>query len=359
MTTDPGIRSAPFGTTPDGRAVREYTVRNGPAMEVAVLTYGGVIRSVRVPDRRGESANVVLGLADLDGYVERRPFLGCITGRYANRIARGRFSIDGVEHRLATNDPPNHLHGGTVGFDRVVWTATELLGGDTVGLRLAHTSPAGDEGYPGTLEAEVDYVVAEHSIRIEYRASTDAPTIVNLTNHCLFNLAGEGEGEGDVLEHELRIDAERYLPVDATQIPTGAMDGVAMTPMDFRSPRAIGARMDEPGSEQLAIGLGYDHTWVLDRHEPGLAPAARAVDPASGRVLEVLTSEPGIHLYVGNRLDGTLVGTGGRHYGRCAGFALETQHFPDSPNHPEFPSTLLRPGEEYRSTTVFRFDVAG
>ena len=350
------ITSAPFGTTPDGRSVDLYNLSNGSAT-VAILTYGGIVRSVAVPDRRGVLANVVLGLPDLESYVDRNPYFGCITGRYANRIARGRFTIDGVEHRLVTNDPPNHLHGGNVGFDGLVWRATELRDGSSVGLRLTHTSPAGDEGYPGTLEVEVDHLLsADDSIRIDYRARTDAPTIVNLTNHCLFNLAGEGSG--DVFDHRLVINADSYLPVDATQIPTGAIDTVAGTPMDFRTPRAIGDRMDDPGFEQLAIGHGYDHTWVLNRDEPGLVLAARAVDPASGRTLEVLTTEPGIQLYAGNLLDGTLLGTSGRPYGRGAGFALETQHFPDSPNHPEFPSTVLRPGERYASATVYRFGLA-
>ena len=350
------ITSAPFGTTPDGRSVDIYSLSKGPAT-LTILTYGGIVRSVTVPDRRGVLANVVLGLPDLESYVDRNPYFGCITGRYANRIARGRFAIDGVEHRLATNDPPNHLHGGNVGFDRRVWMATELRDGSSVGLRLTHTSPDGDEGYPGTLEAEVDHLLsADDSIRIDYRARTDAPTIVNLTNHCLFNLAGEGSG--DVFDHRLVINADRYLPVDATQIPTGAIDEVGGTPMDFRAPRAIGDRMDDLGFEQLAIGHGYDHTWVLNREGPGLVPAARAVDPASGRTLEVLTTEPGIQLYAGNLLDGSLLGTSGRAYGRGAGFALETQHFPDSPNHLEFPSTVLRPGERYASTTVYRFGLA-
>jgi aldose 1-epimerase len=354
----PEIARAPFGTTPDGRAVERYTLSNGRSMQVSVLTYGGIVHSVTVPDRRGHPADVLLGLPDLAAYVDHNPYLGCITGRFANRIARGRFTIDGVEHRLTTNEPPNHLHGGSVGFDKVVWSATELRDRSSVGLRLAHTSPDGDEGYPGTLQVEVDYVVSadDDSIRFEYRAWTDAPTIVNLTNHSLFNLAGEGTG--DVFDHRLIINAGRYLPVDETQIPTGATEPVAGTPMDFRAPRAIGDRIDDPGFEQLRIGRGYDHTWVLDRDGPGLVPAALAVHPGTGRTLEVLTTEPGIQLYVGNRFDGTVRGSSGRPYDRGAGFALETQHFPDSPNHPAFPSTVLRPGERYESTTIYRFGVA-
>ncbi len=358
MTHVPTIASAPFGTTPDGRAVERYALSNDRGLEVEILTYGGIVRSLNVPDRRGELANVVLGLPDLDAYVARNPYFGCITGRYANRIAGGRFTLDGVEHRLATNDPPNHLHGGTVGFDKQVWSAAALHGGASAGIRLTHSSPDGDEGYPGTLNVEVDYLLAaDDAIRIDYRASADAPTIVNLTNHTYFNLAGEGTG--DVYGHELVIDASSYVPVDASQIPTGAIDPVAGTPMDFRAPRAIGERVDDLAFEQLAIGGGYDHTWVLDRRGTDLLLAARVFDPGSGRTLDVLTTEPGIQLHAGNLFDGTLIGTSGRPYGRGAGLALETQHFPDSPNRPEFPSTVLRPGERYASTTIYRLGVSG
>jgi aldose 1-epimerase len=356
MTPTAEVATAPFGVTPDGRTVESHTLRSGGSMQVSVLTYGGIVRSIVVPDRRGELANVVLALPDLESYLNRNPYFGCITGRYANRIAGGRFSIDGVEHRLATNDPPNHLHGGRVGFDKVVWAARTIPDGDGARLRLSHTSLDGDEGYPGSLRVEVDYLVStDGSLRIDYGATTDAPTIVNLTNHSYFNLAGEGAG--DVYDHELVIHARRYTPVDATQIPTGALEAVEGTPMDFREPRAIGDRMDER-FEQLAIARGHDHNYVLDREGAGLAPAARAVDPGSGRTLEVLTTEPGIQLYAGNLLDGSLTGPSGRPYGRGAGFALETQHFPDSPNRPEFPSTALRPGEVYRSTTIYRFGVS-
>jgi len=354
----PNIASAPFGTTPDGRAVECYTLSNDRGTEVEILTYGGIVRSLSVPDRHGDVANVVLGLPDLDAYARRNPYFGCVTGRYANRIAGGRFTLDGVEHRLAANDPPNHLHGGTVGFDKHVWAAAELRDGAAVGIRLTHSSPDGDQGYPGRLDVEVDYLLtADAAIRIEYRASGDAPTPVNLTNHTYFNLTGEGIG--DVHGHDLVINAGRYLPVDASQIPTGAIDPVAGTPMDFRAPRAIGEGLGDLAFEQLAIGGGYDHTWVLDREGPGLVIAARALDPRSGRTLDVLTTEPGIQLYGGNLLDGALIGTSGRPYGRGAGFALETQHFPDSPNRPEFPSTVLRPGERYASTTILRFGVSG
>lgn len=347
-----------FGALPDGRPVERYTISHDTGVEVAVLTYGGIVRSLLAPDRRGDRVDVVLGLPDLDAYVRRNPYLGCITGRYANRIAGGRFVLDGLEHRLVTNDPPNHLHGGLVGFDKVLWAGVELRDELGAGVRLAHTSPDGDEGYPGTVEVEVDYrLTDEGELRIDYRATTDAPTVVNLTNHSLFNLAGEGAG--DVFEHHLSIAASRYVPVDATQIPTGLLAPVDGTPMDFRSSRPIGDDAGEAGFEQLAIGRGYDHTWVLDRGEPGLALAARVVEPESGRRLEVRTTEPGVQLYVGNLFDGTVTGTGGRPYRRGAGLALETQHLPDSPNQPAFPPTVLRPGGRFASTTVYRFGVEG
>ncbi|MGH2636325.1 MAG: aldose epimerase family protein [Actinomycetota bacterium] len=351
-----GIAVVPFGTTRDGRAVDLHRLTNTNGVEVEILTYGGILRSIRVPDRGGAMANVALGFADLDGYLVGSPYFGCITGRYANRIANGRFALDDAEHQLTTNEPPHHLHGGNAGFDKHVWTAKEIDAGGGGALRLSHSSPDGDEGYPGTLDVEVTYTLnADDSIRIDYRAVVaDAPTIVNLTNHTYFNLAGEGEG--DVYGHELTIAAGRYTPVDATQIPTGAIDPVAGTPMDFRRPRAIGERVEDP-FPQLAIGGGYDHTWVLDRVGPGLVGAARVEDPATGRTLEVLTTEPGIQLYAGNLLDGTLTGESGRPYHRGAGLALETQHFPDSPNHAEFPTTVLRPGERFASTTIYRFAV--
>jgi aldose 1-epimerase len=337
--------------------VELFTLSNGPAA-VQILTYGGIVRSITVPDRRGELANVVLGLTDLESYVQANAYLGCITGRYANRIARGRFTLDGIEHRLAVNDPPNHLHGGNVGFDKATWAATELDDAQDVGLRLEHTSPDGDEGYPGALEVEVDYrLTADGALRIDYRATTDAPTVVNLTNHSQFNLGGEGSG--DVFGHHLSIAASRYAPVDATQIPTGELAPVDGTPMDFRSPRPIGEDAGESGFAQLAIGHGYDHSWVLDRDGPEPTLAARVLEPATGRTLEVRTTEPGIQLYVGNLFDGTIIGTGGRPYRRGAGVALETQHLPDSPNRPAFPPTILRPGERFASTTVYGLGVTG
>jgi aldose 1-epimerase len=348
-----GIRVEPFGTLRDGRRIDRITLTGSSGLQAEVLTYGGIVRAIRVPDRGGAIADVALGFASLGDYVDRNPYFGCITGRYANRIAGGRFTLDGVEHRLATNQPPNHLHGGDVGFDKRVWAATPLEDGDRPGVRLAYTSPDGEEGFPGTLGVEVDYrVEPDGALRIDHRATTDAPTIVNLTNHTLFNLAGEGAGT--VYDHVLAIHADRYVPVDAVSIPLGVLSPVDGTPMDFREPVAIGARLDAD-FDQLGPGRGYDHTFVLGdapRPEPG--PAARVIEPGTGRTLEVLTTEPGVQLYVGNHLDGTLTGKGGRAYPRGSGFALETQHLPDSPNRPDFPSTVLRPGERYATTTIFR-----
>jgi aldose 1-epimerase len=355
----PGITKEAFGTTPDGEDVDLYTLTNGRGMEVKVITYGGIIQSIKVPGRNGDLANVALGFDNLEDYVERNPYFGCITGRYANRIAEGRFTLDGVTYQLAINNTPNHLHGGNVGFDKRVWKATEIEQGGKVGLLLEYTSPDGEENYPGTLDVDVTYLLTkQNEIEMTYHATTDAPTIVNLTNHTYFNLAGEGSGA--IYDHELEINADTYTPVDPTLIPTGAIDPVEGTPMDFREPHTIGERIRDGSFEQLVIGRGYDHNWVLNsaRRGKSLVLAARARDPHSGRTLEIRTSEPGIQFYSGNFLDGTLVGTSGRMYRQGDGFALETQHFPDSPNHANFPSTVLRPGESYDTTTIFDFGVS-
>jgi aldose 1-epimerase len=358
-TAGPAVTREPFGVTPAGEQVERYTLSNGH-MRVRILTYGGILQSIEVPDRRGRLGNVTLGFDNLAGYVARSPYFGAITGRYANRIAGGRFTLDGVAYDLPVNNAPNSLHGGTTGFDKHVWGATPLRDRDGVGLRLTFTSPAGDQGYPGTLNTTVTYrLTRDNGIRMDYLATTDAATVVNLTNHAYFNLAGEGSGS--VEGHRLLLNAKRYTPVDATLIPTGTLDAVAGTPMDFTRPTAIGARIRD-GFPQLVIGRGYDHNYVLDRRDNGytrLELAARATDPVTGRELSILTTEPGIQFYSGNFLDGTLIGTSGRTYRQGDGFALETQHYPDSPNHANFPSTVLRPGQVYRSTTVYQFGTAG
>jgi aldose 1-epimerase len=353
----PTITKAPFGSLDDGTPVDIYTLTNSRGMEVTILTYGGILQSIKVPDRRGRFANVTLGFDNLADYVAKSPYFGCITGRYANRIANGRFQLNGQTYQLPINNPPNSLHGGDIGFDKHVWAATPLQDRHSVGLELRFTSPDGDQNYPGTLANKVTYTLTnKNEIRMDYRSrlvgNSDLKTIINLTNHAYWNLAGEGSG--DINGHKLKINASRYTPVDSTLIPTGEIASLDGTPLDFRRSTAIGARIRD-SHPQLVIGRGYDHNWVLDRHGRGLELAARLEDPKSGRVLEVLTVEPGIQFYSGNFLDGTLYGTSGRAYRQGDGLALETQHYPDSPNHPNFPSTVLAPGERYDTTTIYRF----
>jgi aldose 1-epimerase len=339
-----------YGTI-DGRTVEQFTLANSNGVQVRAINYGGIITSVRTPDRRGASGEIVLGFDSLQGYLGDHPFFGAIIGRYGNRIARGRFAIDGQEYQLATNNGPNHLHGGNKGFDKRVWDAAILPGRNAVAF--TYVSADGEEGYPGRLTVEVVYSLNDgNELSVEYLARTDKPTHVNLTQHTYFNLAGGG----DVLGHELMIHADRFTPVDATLIPTGELASVAGTPFDFRQPVPIGARIDA-AHPQIAMGRGYDHNWVLNRRAAGLQPAARVVEPKSGRTLEVSTTEPGMQFYAGNFLDGTIVGRGGQAYGPRSGFCLETQHFPDTPNQPDFPTTLLKPGQEYKTRTVFTFGV--
>lgn len=352
------ITKQAWGTTAGGVAVDRYTLTNN-GMRVKILTYGGILQSIEVPDRHGHKANVALGFNNLADYETKSPYFGCIIGRYGNRIAKGTFTLDGVTYHLPINNDPNSLHGGTVGFDKHVWAATPMRTRAGVALKLQFTSPDGDQGYPGELRTTVTYTLTRnHDILMDYVATTNKPTVVNLTNHNYWNLSGEGAGTID--NTKLQLNASRYTPVDSTLIPTGAIDPVAGTPMDFRKPTAIGAR-NRDSFGQLVIGRGYDHNWVLDRRDPSfrrLELAARATDPASGRQLTIYTTEPGIQFYAGNFLDATLVGTSGRMYRQGDGFALETQHYPDSPNHANFPSTVLRPGQTYRTTTIYHLGVA-
>lgn len=340
-----------YGITADGQTVVAYTLANTAGMRVCILTLGCIIARLEVPDRDGMPSNVVLGLDSVDGYLHRSLHFGAIAGRYANRIGRGRFSLDGIQYQLDINAPPNTLHGGRHGFDKVVWQAESL---DGEGLRLRYLSPDGEAGFPGNLAVEVTYRLgAANELQMVYTATTDKPTVVNLSNHSYFNLSGEGSG--DVLDHIVSIAADHFTPTDATQIPTGEIRSVAGTPFDFRQPRSIGEAI-RTADEQLLIAHGYDHNWVL-RTQAGDGPrqAARAFDARSGRILDVLTDEPGLQFYTGNGLNGSLVGPSGRAYRQSDGLCFETQKFPDAPNQPGFPSALLRPGECFRSTTIFRF----
>jgi aldose 1-epimerase len=357
MTSDAATRieRKPFGRTPAGEAVELFTFAREGAPTVAITNLGGHIVELLAPDRAGRVADVTLGYRDFAGYLADTNYFGCIVGRYANRIAKGRFTLDGKTYTLAVNNGPNSLHGGPTGFQTRVWTPKVVTGPDGDALELTYVSKDGEEGYPGTLTAKVVYSLRKDGgLAIDYTATTDAPTVVNLTNHAYFNLAGEGEGT--ILGHEMQIEADAFTPVDATLIPTGKIQPVEGTPFDFRKPVAIGARIDAP-DDQLKAGGGYDHNFVLRGKTGELRLVARVREPKSGRVLEVLTTEPGIQFYSGNFLDGTVVGKSGKPYVRRGGFCLEAQHFPDSPNQPSFPSVVLRPGQTYRQTTVYRVTV--
>jgi aldose 1-epimerase len=358
------VERARFGTlpAPDGRAVDVITLRNARHVVLRAMTWGGIILSLETPDRTGRVADIVLGFDTLDGYLADSPYFGAIIGRYGNRIARGRFTLDGVEYELAQNNGVNHLHGGVRGFDKKLWDARTFERASEAGVAFTYTSPDGEEGYPGRLDASVTYTLDDDdALTIDYSATSDAPTVVNLTQHSYFNLDRPGS---DVLRHELTIDADGYLPVDGSLIPTGAITPVAGTAFDFRRPRAVGARIDDD-DRQLHLAGGYDHCYALGLTmggvggEGGAAPrrAAFVRDPATGRTLEVTTTEPGIQLYTSNFLNGSIRGKGGVAYPHRGGLCLETQHFPDSPNEPRFPTTVLRPGERYASRTVFRFGV--
>ena len=344
-----------FGTTAEGEKVDVYTLTNRRGMKVKITNYGGIVVSLTAPDRNRKYADVVLGYNDLGSY-EKPPFpyFGAIIGRYGNRIAKGRFTLDGVEYKLATNNGENHLHGGIKGFDKMVWTVRQVRTTPTgPALFLTYLSKDGEEGYPGNLRVEVVYTLTHNNeLKIDYTASTDKDTVTNLTHHSYFNLAGEGNG--DILDHRLVLKANSFVPTDAGAIPTGELRSVAGTPFDFRTAHAIGERINQE-EEQITIGKGYDHTWVVNGRAGVLRQAAIAYEPKSGRVMEVWTTEPGVQFYTGNYLDGTITGKAGKPYPRRSGFCLETQHYPDSQNQPKFPTTTLKKGATYRSTTIYRF----
>jgi aldose 1-epimerase len=348
-----GIYVSDFGTMPDGKAVSLYTIQSPSGMKMTVTNYGATIVSLTAPDRNGVQDDVVLGFDTLDEYIAGSPYFGAIVGRYGNRIAGGSFELNGETYSLAQNNGENHLHGGVKGFDKVYWEASPFSMGSEHGLVMTYTSPDGDEGYPGSLQAKVTYLLtADNRLIVSYQAVTDKATPVNLTQHSYFNLAGPGSDT--ILDHELTIAADHFTPIDAGFIPTGEILSVEGTPFDFRTPTAIGARIDSP-DEQLKNGLGYDHNFVLSDMSEGLKLAAKVYDRSSGRILEITTNEPGVQFYSGNFLDGTLTGKGGHTARYRSGFCLETQHFPDSPNQPTFPSTILEPGGLYATQTVFAF----
>jgi aldose 1-epimerase len=352
----PGIQKHAFGKTEDGQTVDLYVLRNNSGMEVSITNYGGAVVSLKAPDKAGKFADIVLGYDDLQGYITDKAFFGAIIGRYANRIAHGKFMLNGSTYSLAKNNGENSLHGGNKGFNKRVWTAKDISGAGGPALELSYSSKDGEEGYPGNLTARVLYTLTEkNELKIEYSATTDKDTVVNLTNHSYFNLAGQGNG--DILSHRLTIHAVQFSPVDATLIPEALARNVRGTPFDFSQAESIGARINQD-DQQLKFGLGYDHNWLLDAKGPHpLSLAAAVYEPNSGRIMEVWTTEPGVQFYSGNFLDGSVHGKDGKVYNRRFGFCLETQHFPDSPNHPAFPSTVLKPGQAFHSTTVYKFSV--
>jgi aldose 1-epimerase len=346
-----GIKSQPFGKTADGTEVKLYTLTNARGMQVKITNYGGIVVALKAPDRNGMLGDVVLGYDHLEDYIKATPYFGSLIGRYGNRIAKGKFTLDGAEYTLATNNAPNHLHGGVKGFDKVVWDATPRLTVRGPMLQLRYVSKDGEEGYPGTLRVLAEYTLFDDdALRIQFEAKSDKPTIVNLTQHSYFNLACGG----DILSHKVQIDAKRYTPVDETLIPTGNILPVEWTPFDFTTPHKIGERINDD-NEQLKRGKGYDHNFVFDK-EPGvLTRMARVTEPKSGRVLEIWSTEPGMQFYSGNFLDGTNIGKGGKAYQFRTGFCMEPQHYPDSPNQPNFPSTVLKPAFTYRNTILQKF----
>ena len=347
-----GLHTQPFGTQ-DGRPITLYTLTNSHGLEVRTMNYGAIILSLRVPDRKGQMADIVLGHDTLGGYIPNPPYIGALVGRYANRIANGTFTLEGKTYTLPKNDGPNTLHGGIKRtFDKVVWDGEAKKGG-TPGVTFTYLSKDGEEGFPGNVKVKVTYTLNdENELVLAYEATTDRATAINLSQHSYFNLAGEGTSE--ILNHEIMLNADRFTPVDKNLIPTGELRPVKGTPLDFTMAMKIGARIDD-NYDQLVLGHGYDHNFVINRQGDGMVLAARVYEPSSGRVLEVSTTQPGVQFYTGNFLDGTVTGKQGHVYQRRYGFCLETQHFPDSPNHPEFPSTILRPGETFQSKTIFKF----
>lgn len=355
MTQKSSIEKSSFGKTKDGVALDLYTLKNEAGMTVAITNYGGTIVTWTAPDKNGKYEDITLGCDSIGGYEKGVPFFGALIGRYGNRIAKGKFNLEGKTYTLATNNGANHLHGGLKGFDKVVWTATPVEGAESA-LKLTYTSKDMEEGYPGNLSVEVVYTLQkDNSVKIEYSATTDKTTVVNLTNHAYFNLSGDMNNT--ILDHEVALNCDKFLPVDKTLIPTGVLQPVAGTPFDFTKPFKIGARINDTLNEQIKFGGGYDHAWILTDATNALRLAATVLEPTSGRVMEVLTTEPAIQFYTGNFLDGTIKGKGGVIYKKRSGLCLETEHYPDSPNQLKFPTTTLKPKETYTTTTVYRFSV--
>lgn len=349
------VTKAPFGTTPDGQAVEIYTLHNSKGAEARIMTYGGIVQSLTMPDKNGKMEDIVLGYDNLEGYIKVTPYFGALIGRYGNRIGGAQFTLDGQTYNLAKNNNGNSLHGGEKGFDKVVWTATPSVGIAGPQLVLAYVSKDMEEGFPGNLQVTAIYTLTEdNELKVEFTAVTDKATVCNLTHHSYFNLAGQGNG--DILGHIIQINSDKTTPTDNNLIPTGELADVTGTPFDFRKPTAIGARINDP-DKVLQYGPGYDHNWVINNPEGKLALQATVVEPNSGRVMEVLSDEPALQFYAGNFLDGTITGKGGKVYQKRTGFCLEPQHYPDSPNKKNFPSTVLRPGETFRNTIIYKFGV--
>ncbi len=352
-SSKPGIEKSAYGQLPDGRTADLYTLRNESGMTVGITNYGGIVVSLTAPDKAGLFEDVTLGLRSLDAYVKNNPFFGALVGRYGNRIAKGKFTLDGNEYTLATNNSGNHIHGGKVGFDKVLWTATPVDGREPA-LRLTYIAKDGEEGYPGNLSVTATYTLqTDNAVKIDYQATTDKPTVINLTNHTYFNLTGGAKR--DVLDHVVTLNADQFVPVDKTLIPTGSPKPVAGTPFDFTKPARVGDRIDNTTDEQIKFGGGYDHCWVFRDNSQRLKPIATVYEPSSGRVMTVQTTEPAVQFYTGNFLNGSVTGRDGKPYQKRYGFCLETQHYPDSPNQPSFPTTILRPGQTYKTTTVYQF----